>query len=194
MRVPWLGASAGARTSVRAELVDLYRTIVDLAGLDSSTVQADVQGTSLAALFADPAAPPPALATKAAFSQIGSCACQVYTKGAWSGLECNVGRCFETPTNSSNWDFMGYSIMDADGWRFTLWVPWNATLQRADFSKVTHHELYDQTSDPVSPGLDFDFDGCEKGVRPGVSDSSPRKEGGRLRVAARECFALISPL
>jgi hypothetical protein len=38
----------GARTSVRAELEDLYRTLVDLAGLNASDIQPDVQGMSCA--------------------------------------------------------------------------------------------------------------------------------------------------
>ena len=79
IRAPWKPAAAGARTSVRAELVDLYRTLVDLAGLDAGGIQADVQGVSLAPLLDAPASPPPALAAKSAFSQIGSCACKNYT-------------------------------------------------------------------------------------------------------------------
>ena len=69
VRVPWKTASVGTRTDVRAELVDIYRTLASLAGL-SDAVQSDVQGTSLAPIF-DGGAPPAALAAKPAFSQIG---------------------------------------------------------------------------------------------------------------------------
>jgi len=48
VRAPWKAAAVGARTSVRAELVDLYRTLVDLAGLNASDIQPDVQGMSCA--------------------------------------------------------------------------------------------------------------------------------------------------
>ena len=68
IRVPW---KTPGRTTVAAELVDMFRTLVDLAGLDASAVQSDVQGTSLAPLFDDAKA----LAGKLAYSQIGSCAC-----------------------------------------------------------------------------------------------------------------------
>merc|ERR1712217_578851 len=49
MRVPWKTASIGKRTIVKAELIDMYRTLADLAGL--SGVQASVQGMSLADVF-----------------------------------------------------------------------------------------------------------------------------------------------
>ena len=108
VRVPWKPASAGARTAVHAELVDLYRTLVDLAGLNASDIQADVQGESLAPLFDAPDAPTPALANKTAYSQIGSCACKEYTHGNWTGRECNAGRCART--NVTDFDFMGCEL------------------------------------------------------------------------------------
>merc|ERR1712110_1010616 len=49
IRVPWKKGSIGKRTLVKAELVDMYRTLVDLAGFDG--VQDSVQGTSLAKVF-----------------------------------------------------------------------------------------------------------------------------------------------
>ena len=156
VRAPWKTASVGARTGVRAELVDLYRTLVDLAELDASTLQADIQGESLAPLFDAPAAPPPSLSSKSGFSQIGSCACRVYgPKGAnnWTGMECDAGRCVRT--NVSDFDFMGYSMISPDGWRGTLWAPMNNVTERVDFSKPTYFELYNQSGDT---GADFDYD------------------------------------
>ena len=93
VRAPWKPAAAGARSAVRAELVDLYRTLVDLAGLDARALEPDVQGASLAPLFDAPTAPPPALAQKPAFSQIGRCGCTTYTRHNWTGLECGDGAC-----------------------------------------------------------------------------------------------------
>merc|ERR1719421_340751 len=43
MRVPWKRGSLGQRTRVKAELVDLYRTLADLAGIGGE-VEAGVQG------------------------------------------------------------------------------------------------------------------------------------------------------
>ena len=118
IRVPWLKASVGQTTQAKAELVDMYRTLVDLSGFPAGAVESDVQGTSLAPVFADPKA----LGEKMAYSQIGSCACHVYniTHGQpppegtgvehWSGKECGAGRCIHTPI--SQFDFMGYSVRD----------------------------------------------------------------------------------
>ena len=158
IRVPWKAAAAGARTAVRAELVDLYRTLVDLAGLDGAAVQADVQGVSLAPLFDAPAAPPPALTAKHAFSQIGSCACREYTHvlpggGNWTGLECDKNRCGGTPVGQFN--FSGYTMRTSDGWRYTLWAAMDNATARVDFSRPLFDELYDQSLDA---GDDFDFD------------------------------------
>lgn len=135
---------------------------------------------SLAPLFDSPSAPPPALANRSAFSQIGSCACKTYTVGNWTGLECNAGRC--AGVNVTDFDFMGYTMRTAEGWRYTLWAPMNATTQRVDFNGTLYDEvrafplgawlasllwstnsallhlllqLYNQTADV---GLDFDFD------------------------------------
>ena len=62
VRVPWKGSSAGQTTKVLAELVDVYRTLVDLAGLNASAIEPDVQGTSLAPLFDNPTSPDAELA------------------------------------------------------------------------------------------------------------------------------------
>jgi hypothetical protein len=39
IRAPWAAASVGQRTSVKAELVDLYRTLAELSGNGSDDVQ-----------------------------------------------------------------------------------------------------------------------------------------------------------
>ena len=62
--------SAEPFSTVNAELVDMYRTLAELAGIHAP-IQSDVQGVSLASLFDDPAATGSALAdlrTKPAFS------------------------------------------------------------------------------------------------------------------------------
>ena len=165
IRAPWKRAAAGQRSAVRAELVDLYRTLVDLAGLDAGAVQPDVQGASLAPLFDDPAAPPPALAGKAAFSQIGSCACRVYAIHTpalnWTGPECDSNRC--AGTNVTDFDFMGYTMLTPEGWRFTAWVPMDRATARADWARPTFHELYNLTSDAHT---DFDLDAFSLNLAP----------------------------
>lgn len=91
IRVPWKTNSMGKRTAVKAELVDLYRTLVDLAGFNQSDVQPDVQGTSLAPVFEDPTSPPAHLNDKVSFAQIGRCACQFWPQ--YNATECDANAC-----------------------------------------------------------------------------------------------------
>lgn len=115
IRVPWASSSArGKKTKVKAELIDIYKTLVGLAVPALSTkIEPDVQGTSLAPLFSASEQDFRQLVDKKAYSQIGSCACQVYSVAAaadgshpaWNGKECGAGRCIRTPLNQ--FDYMG---------------------------------------------------------------------------------------
>lgn len=157
--------SHGASSPVKAELIDLYRTLADLAGV--ADIQPSVQGMSLKSVFVNPTAPDPAVAAKAAFSQIGRCACKFYQDHGVR--ECNAGACLNTPINSSSYNFMGYSI-EADReqlgghWRYTAWVSWNHTSTYADWDNVTARELYDlRAMEPKDPAF-YDFDGFAANV------------------------------
>lgn len=68
-------ASRGKRTGVFAELIDIYRTLVDVAGLPAPPVGlADsVDGVSLGPLLADPGNSSFAAVKPAAFSQMARC-------------------------------------------------------------------------------------------------------------------------
>jgi len=167
IRVPWKArTAAGKRTAVNAELVDMFKTLAELSGL-SGGVQPDVQGTSLAPLFDDPSGAAAAgeggevLQARAAYSQIGSCDCVERTVLGWTGVECNAGRCLKTPV--PEFDFMGYTMRTADGWRFTAWVPMNANTSRVDWGRKVWHELYDLRG-LAAAGNDFDFDGLSVNV------------------------------
>jgi len=186
VRAPFKAASVGKRTAVHAELVDLYRTLAELAGLGG--VEDGVQGTSLAPVFDDPGRLSAELLAKPAFSQIARCACQPYhckhfeatgrgctlVAGAasapaclngsdwrcgWSGTECAADACSNTP--EAQFNFMGYTMRTrgaAGGaaWRFTAWVPWDAATGRANWDAPVEYELFDLEGDD---GRDFDFDG-----------------------------------
>ena len=165
IHVPWLPQSHGQSSPVKAELVDLYRTLADLTGI--TDIQPSVQGMSLKSVFESPASPDPLVATKAAFSQIGRCACKFYTDH--NVKECNAGACLNTPINSSSYNFMGYSIeaerAELGGhWRYTAWLGWNHTAGYADWSNVTARELYDlRTLEAKDPEF-YDFDGFAANV------------------------------
>ena len=163
IRVPWKTASVGARTIVKAELVDLYRTLVDLAGLNSSKIQSNVQGASLAPLFDNPLTPPPSLSNKIAYSQIGSCGCKTYTVANWTGQECNLGRC--AAVNVTDFNFMGYTMITPENMRYTLWAKMNKTTLRVNFNGKLFDELYDQSGDgSINGSADFDYDGYSNNI------------------------------
>lgn len=160
IKVPWKPASKGVRSAVKAELVDLYRTLADLTG-NTAAVQDDVQGMSLAPLFDKPSSPSAALRDKPAFSQMPRCACQVYYKCRnctfpREGVkECNANACHSTPT--SEFDFMGYTMRTGDGkYRVTAWYTWNKTSNSVNWNELAGQELYDSSGDD---GSSFDVDG-----------------------------------
>lgn len=163
--VPWMPKSHGKSTEVKAELVDMYRTLADLTGI--GPVEDSVQGTSLKSVFEDPENPSPEVASKAGFSQIPRCKCQYYPEHKVK--ECDAGACLWTPKNSTEFNYMGYS-MQADRpelgghWRYTAWLAWNHTSMTADWSRVEAQELYDlRKLDPVDPDF-YDFDGFAANV------------------------------
>jgi len=151
IRVPWKQSSVGQRTAVKAELVDVYRTLADLAGLDG--VQDSVQGTSLAGAFDAPANPPRVLAEKAAFSQIGRCDCHFWDDR--NATMCGANACVRVAQDSARYNFMGYT-MRTQKWRYTAWVQWDHEADKPDWAQPVVSELFDLTMDT---GRDFDFDG-----------------------------------
>ena len=42
IRVPWKESSRGKRTTVKAELIDLYRTLADLTGIGEDDVSTEI--------------------------------------------------------------------------------------------------------------------------------------------------------
>ena len=182
IRVPWKSASVGQRTTIKMELVDLYKTLVDLASLPMSAVQKSVQGESLAAVFDSPSNFPASLQQKYAFSQIGRCNCGLYATRDGPVQECGGNACCKIPitcakdadpeicdrdTNQSHWnmndvgeyDYMGYT-MRTESWRFTAWLPFDDKTARPFWPALSDMgerlELYNLTKDD---GRDFDFAG-----------------------------------
>eukprot|EP01060_Flectonema_neradi_P013715 TRINITY_DN2044_c3_g1_i1.p1 TRINITY_DN2044_c3_g1~~TRINITY_DN2044_c3_g1_i1.p1 ORF type:complete len:515 (+),score=109.60 TRINITY_DN2044_c3_g1_i1:42-1586(+) len=152
IRVPWKTNSIGKKTNVRMELVDLYRTVADLAGL--TNIQDSVQGKSVAAALDDPSTT--VFEEKAAFSQIGRCQCQMQDLS--NTVQCGLNACCRVAQNSTDYNFMGYTMRTKD-YRYTTWVSWNHTasdLYGPSWEYPNGHELYNLTTDT---GMDFDYDG-----------------------------------
>lgn len=167
IKVPWKKASIGARTVVKAELVDMYRTLADLAELTTvpPAIEASVQGTSLAAAFDAPTSLPANLQAKRAFSQIGRCSCNgMYPnkvgKPGDTVKECGANACCKVPLGQFN--YMGYS-MRTETMRFTSWVPFDNHTNRVAWQPpaLVYHELYNLSNDD---GRNFDYGGYSANV------------------------------
>ena len=124
-------------TQALVELVDLYPTLAELAGLPAPRVCPDnnlhvhtcVEGTSLAPLLRDVISP----SSSSALSSWKEAAFSLYIrKPADSGL---------------NFTVMGYSVRTAQH-RYAEWVAYDPVTFRANFSHVVARELYVHSTDP----------------------------------------------
>ena len=128
VRAPWITASAGRRVGQVVELIDIFVTLADLAGLGTATLPSMLEGRSLVPLLRG--APPNASA--AAFS----------TYPRWK-LYDNHTHCFR-PCREI--EAIALSVRTAS-WRFTDWVAWDAAHARPAMSTVLASELYDHGLD-----------------------------------------------
>lgn len=155
VRAPWLSASAGRRVTSVVELVDLYPTVAELAGVPLPLPRpsggaasarppqgyAGLGGRSLAALVERPEIS----SDGAAFSQIARC----WPSGAPRNASSfgAMAQCDGVP--SSEYGFFGYSIRTAAA-RYTEWVPthWDAATSRhmPQWDVAVGSEMYDHSA------------------------------------------------
>lgn len=146
LRVPLMIKSPGVapkRTQGFAELVDLYKTLSDLAGLPAP--EKGVQGHSLAPVVMGAESQ----AKEAAYSQMARCF-KSYSRHdtvcnrAQDDFTSSTGKdnCQQVPRQCIEW--MGYTVRTAE-WRMTEWVAWNGKLLQPDFSHINATELYRHT-------------------------------------------------
>jgi len=158
--VPWLEKSHGRVHTGMAEMVDFYRTLSDLAGIDPSTVDEGVEGDSLAGAFNEPGSS----GKPYAFSQtqrinVGHLKKDPFPKNAAMRLPPEADPFFVPSCFSHNQDieWMGYSVR-SKRWRFTQWLAWNQTaLCPVSPHAGTPIELYDHRNDTSA----FDPDAAE---------------------------------
>ena len=156
MRVPWLPQSAGTRSRVLAELIDVLPTMADLAGL---TLPSDevFDGKSLSSVIETPNDNGIADALKPyAISQYMRCPKNVSNNDPamyWKDNDCLF-------TDRVLIEFFGYSIRTAH-WRFTEWTKFNGSSLSPDHSEdgLVGVELYSHT--PGGNGLGYSFDAFE---------------------------------
>ena len=150
-RAPWIKSAVGVKSTALAELVDLFPTLSELAGLELPTGVggAHLGGSSLVPAFRDPKA----TVKKVALSQFPRC---------WqnnTGFDMNqilgpgdeVNKTVSlTSMSDCHWvrhdelDFMGYS-MRTDTHRYVQWMVWDGAELLPDWSKVVGRELYDHS-------------------------------------------------
>jgi len=107
IKVPGKTAAAGKVTASLTDLVDVFPTLANLAGLPPP---AGVDGDDVSSLFDDPTRS----LKSAAFHQYPACNMKMINQ--------TRGGCNSTPKNE--FDFMGYSVRTQE-WRYTLWLPWD---------------------------------------------------------------------
>lgn len=167
IKVPWKLAVRGRKSTVMAELVDMYRTLAALSGFPNGPVEDGVEGQSLAPLFDAPAATTTTTTTtttaggealreldaKVALSQFARCGCKNTTNKHTGKAHMACGHCVAVPRGE--FQYMGYSLRSPKGWRYTEWMAWNGTALDADWADpagLRGVELYDHRGDN---GTDF---------------------------------------
>lgn len=140
------------------ELLDLFPTIVALAGLPSSRHIELLPGLNLLAAL-DQNAP----VREYARSQITRCFdCSLAYRGTTETCEYDesVDHGFAVPcamTPLDRIDYMGYSIRSVSGWRYTLFCEWDKVRLMANFSRCEAAELYQLTGvKGFSPDFAYD--------------------------------------
>eukprot|EP00656_Telonema_subtile_P036124 TRINITY_DN40092_c0_g1_i1.p1 TRINITY_DN40092_c0_g1~~TRINITY_DN40092_c0_g1_i1.p1 ORF type:complete len:459 (+),score=126.85 TRINITY_DN40092_c0_g1_i1:86-1462(+) len=130
IRAPNRPASHGKTTGSYTELVDLFPTVVSLAGLPAQSGSLD--GTDVSKLFDEPS-----LQLKdRAYHQYPACNMKDFNQ--------TRGACNNTPKDQ--FFAMGYSVRTPD-WRYNLWVGWNQSSLSALWDGETVEELYDHKGD-----------------------------------------------
>jgi arylsulfatase A-like enzyme len=157
IRAPWKPKSMGTHAkNTRAELVDLYRTLVSLAGLDANDVDEDVDGIDLSAVFNDVTAS----VRNYSFSQYSRCpGARNWPKVVTGMPDWYMNNCETVP--AQNISYMGYTVRSPE-YRYTMWFHWDGATCDPKWDSPLEssnggHELYSHVNQ-VDPG---DFDSYE---------------------------------
>ena len=157
LRVPGV-TDAGSRTKALVELIDIFPTLADLAGVEVPPMCPEgkhnlltcVEGSSFSPLLKNP----DLSWKKGAFSQ--------YARPQFAGLTQIPD---EPPFNPANHgeDVMGYTVR-VDKYRYTEWVKFNRDTAEPDWSNVWGVELYNHTE----PVKFFDQENANIAKQPGM--------------------------
>lgn len=139
VHVPWLADSQGQHTTALTELVDVFPTLAELAGLQMPTNET-FDGQSLVPILqgSQPSV------RQYAFSQFPRRPHNISVP--WQRNQ--IGQVPRT-----NFTIMGYSLR-SDKFRYTEWVGWDGASLKPVWTKWFGNELYDHSSEPPT-GADF---------------------------------------
>ncbi len=129
IRVPGKAASHGAVTNSFVDLVDVFPTLVALAGLPTPP---GTDGDDFSSLFDDPTQ----MLKTEAYHQYPGCGMTSFNQ---TRAECNG-----TPRTQFN--YMGYSMRN-QAWRYTRWLVWRNSSLTSDWDGDFVDELYAHTGD-----------------------------------------------
>jgi len=153
MRVPWMKSSVGKRSRALVELVDIYKTVVEVMGLPLPDDTHPVEGESLVPVLADPEHAAVKAAALSTFPRCAHVGMPVYGARGNGGAD---NTCLGIERTEFTW--MGYT-MRTDRWRYTEWVSWNGTTlspcvdgsgisgEPCTWGKLKAAELYDHAED-----------------------------------------------
>jgi len=116
IHVPWLPQSHGQRTSALVELVDVYPSLLDLAGVAGPPADTHpLEGVSFKAAIEDPGSS----VTGKGF------ALSTYPRCPTPGGPIWMDACIHT-VERTEFGFMGYTLR-VDKWRYTEFIKWNGS-------------------------------------------------------------------
>jgi hypothetical protein len=158
VRVPWLSDSVGRRSDDLVEALDLFKTLIDLAGLPQPSSAADlaspIEGKSIvgALLGLDPQNFSYAFSQYAKKNQTGGVGVPAGQTHPWNiCLRCKV-------TGPSAADYVGYTVRSRK-WRYTEWRVSDPELGHVSWvgnSSLAAVELYDHRQDRGDNFDDFE--------------------------------------
>eukprot|EP00041_Stephanoeca_diplocostata_P016505 m.325400 g.325400 ORF g.325400 m.325400 type:complete len:709 (+) comp20385_c0_seq1:72-2198(+) len=145
IRAPWVSGTQNVKSGELAELVDVYPTTCDLAGIAPPAGET-LDGTSLGPLLRGEVAA--GTVKPYALSQYPRCPTATNPADFWQSNWCEF-------VDRTQIRFMGYSIR-TDAWRYTEWVKFNGSSLTPIWTEVVGKELYNHTLDNAT-----DYDAFE---------------------------------
>ena len=173
IRAPFLATSVGRRSDALAEVVDLYKTLSELAGIPLPTDNsAAVQGNSLVGAMTG--LPHTSNYSFSQFAKTGRSVADAF--GTCMG-------CYPTNDEGPTANYMGFTVRSAE-WRWTEWFEWDGDAGEPKWAEgAAAAELYDHRSDKGD-----DFDAFENVNMANDTDASAAAAREALGKVLREQF------